>query len=395
MPALQLQVYKNLDEVNKSELDSSVLKTNLSLVDITSNPLNDNFNQPEIATICEQSLAHFEKLPKLFSSVCQNNILIPQQFIVEGEPQELSSLIDSVTSLFPSSSNFSDDSNTEHSISLSSNNNIITTSAVSIRRLANPNYLLDVTANKDSNESKTTIEPTITSENLLTRNVLNSTTPISSIASLNLSLTSNNQTSNSPELFNKSNLSNNVENSKSSRLANLSDFKTFKCGFKKDTPTSIWDSNLKNNKDLTSSSVIQLYNALQLNQSNKYDQTIFSTTYSSLYSAIQSHSNFDSPSNQENHIENESYSVEQKFLTTPSKSKSLKVIKLLSSSVEKRNARERTRVHTVNQAFHLLKNNLPSICGNTKRVSKLKILKAAVNYICSLNNLLSLAVNFY
>lgn len=57
-----------------------------------------------------------------------------------------------------------------------------------------------------------------------------------------------------------------------------------------------------------------------------------------------------------------------------------------SISVDKRNARERTRVHTVNQAFHLLKLQLPALRANIKRVSKLKILRAAVNYICLLDN---------
>ncbi|KAK6029769.1 Helix-loop-helix DNA-binding domain protein, partial [Ostertagia ostertagi] len=52
--------------------------------------------------------------------------------------------------------------------------------------------------------------------------------------------------------------------------------------------------------------------------------------------------------------------------------------------VAKRNARERTRVHTVNQAFVTLKFHLPSLRAHTKRVSKLKILNAAISYIDSL-----------
>nr|CDJ87367.1 Basic helix-loop-helix dimerisation region bHLH domain containing protein [Haemonchus contortus] len=52
--------------------------------------------------------------------------------------------------------------------------------------------------------------------------------------------------------------------------------------------------------------------------------------------------------------------------------------------VAKRNARERTRVHTVNQAFVTLKFHLPSLRAHTKRVSKLKILNAAICYIDSL-----------
>ncbi|GMR40752.1 hypothetical protein PMAYCL1PPCAC_10947, partial [Pristionchus mayeri] len=53
--------------------------------------------------------------------------------------------------------------------------------------------------------------------------------------------------------------------------------------------------------------------------------------------------------------------------------------------VAKRNARERTRVHTVNKAFHILKQRLPALRIHSKRVSKLRILKAAIVYI---NNLL-------
>ncbi|CAI4230758.1 unnamed protein product [Auanema sp. JU1783] len=49
--------------------------------------------------------------------------------------------------------------------------------------------------------------------------------------------------------------------------------------------------------------------------------------------------------------------------------------------VAKRNARERTRVHTVNQAFMVLKTHIPEIRSHTKRVSKLKILRAAINHI--------------
>uniref|UniRef100_A0A0N5CEL2 BHLH domain-containing protein n=1 Tax=Strongyloides papillosus TaxID=174720 RepID=A0A0N5CEL2_STREA len=57
-------------------------------------------------------------------------------------------------------------------------------------------------------------------------------------------------------------------------------------------------------------------------------------------------------------------------------------------AVEKRNARERTRVHTVNQAFLVLKHHIPALKIFTKRVSKLKILRAAILYIDTLSNLL-------
>ncbi|VDK87621.1 unnamed protein product [Onchocerca ochengi] len=56
--------------------------------------------------------------------------------------------------------------------------------------------------------------------------------------------------------------------------------------------------------------------------------------------------------------------------------------------VAKRNARERTRVHAVNQAFVALKFHLPAIRSNAKRVSKLKILRAAITYIGALTDLL-------
>uniref|UniRef100_A0A913IEB0 BHLH domain-containing protein n=1 Tax=Strongyloides stercoralis TaxID=6248 RepID=A0A913IEB0_STRER len=57
-------------------------------------------------------------------------------------------------------------------------------------------------------------------------------------------------------------------------------------------------------------------------------------------------------------------------------------------AVEKRNARERTRVHTVNQAFLVLKHHIPALRIFTKRVSKLKILRAAILYINTLSNVL-------
>lgn len=57
-------------------------------------------------------------------------------------------------------------------------------------------------------------------------------------------------------------------------------------------------------------------------------------------------------------------------------------------SVARRNARERKRVHTVNQMFSILKTRLPSLHQKTKRVSKLKILKAAMDYIYDLQDIL-------
>lgn len=57
-------------------------------------------------------------------------------------------------------------------------------------------------------------------------------------------------------------------------------------------------------------------------------------------------------------------------------------------SVARRNARERKRVHTVNQMFSILKTRLPSLQQKTKRVSKLKILKATMEYIYDLQDIL-------
>ncbi|VDN04406.1 unnamed protein product [Thelazia callipaeda] len=53
--------------------------------------------------------------------------------------------------------------------------------------------------------------------------------------------------------------------------------------------------------------------------------------------------------------------------------------------VARRNARERDRVYA---AFVTLKYHLPAIRSNTKRVSKLKILQAAISYIAALTDLL-------
>ncbi|VDK65871.1 unnamed protein product [Gongylonema pulchrum] len=60
--------------------------------------------------------------------------------------------------------------------------------------------------------------------------------------------------------------------------------------------------------------------------------------------------------------------------------------------VAKRNARERTRVHAVNQAFVTLKYHLPAVRSNTKRVSKLKILRAAISYITALTDMLHVSL---
>ncbi|KAF2355838.1 Myc-type basic helix-loop-helix (bHLH) domain [Trinorchestia longiramus] len=58
--------------------------------------------------------------------------------------------------------------------------------------------------------------------------------------------------------------------------------------------------------------------------------------------------------------------------------------------VERRNARERRRVQSVNSAFVRLRRALPShvVTGRGKRVSKVKTLKAAMNYIWTMQQLL-------
>ncbi|VDD87645.1 unnamed protein product [Enterobius vermicularis] len=63
--------------------------------------------------------------------------------------------------------------------------------------------------------------------------------------------------------------------------------------------------------------------------------------------------------------------------------------------VSKRNERERIRVSTVNQAFLALQRHLPSIRSHNKRVSKLRILKTAISYIQSLQDLLQVILKFF
>lgn len=56
--------------------------------------------------------------------------------------------------------------------------------------------------------------------------------------------------------------------------------------------------------------------------------------------------------------------------------------------VEKRNARERKRVKAVNEAFAKLRQMVPSVACRGKRVSKVKTLKKAVEYILELKRAL-------
>lgn len=64
-------------------------------------------------------------------------------------------------------------------------------------------------------------------------------------------------------------------------------------------------------------------------------------------------------------------------------------------SVEKRNARERFRVRAVNEAFVRLRRAIPSIAVRTKRVSKVKTLQKALQYIMELEFLLNTYQNAY
>lgn len=56
--------------------------------------------------------------------------------------------------------------------------------------------------------------------------------------------------------------------------------------------------------------------------------------------------------------------------------------------IEKRNARERCRVRAVNDAFGRLRRLIPVIKARRKRVSKVKTLRKAVQYIIELQQLL-------
>lgn len=64
--------------------------------------------------------------------------------------------------------------------------------------------------------------------------------------------------------------------------------------------------------------------------------------------------------------------------------------KKLSLSIEKRNVRERNRVRAINSAFQSLQLTIPSISTQNKRISKVKILMRAINYIKELETLLYL-----
>lgn len=57
--------------------------------------------------------------------------------------------------------------------------------------------------------------------------------------------------------------------------------------------------------------------------------------------------------------------------------------------MEKRNARERSRVRAVNEAFTKLRQMVPTLSQRNKRVSKVRILKKASAYIHELRQTLN------
>lgn len=57
-------------------------------------------------------------------------------------------------------------------------------------------------------------------------------------------------------------------------------------------------------------------------------------------------------------------------------------------SIQMRNARERNRVRAVNEAFARLRTVIPYTANRTKRVSKVKTLRKALEYITELQILL-------
>lgn len=60
-------------------------------------------------------------------------------------------------------------------------------------------------------------------------------------------------------------------------------------------------------------------------------------------------------------------------------------------SIQRRNERERSRVRAVNAAFIKLRQMVPTISSRNKRVSKVKTLQKALEYICELHNILEVS----
>lgn len=59
-------------------------------------------------------------------------------------------------------------------------------------------------------------------------------------------------------------------------------------------------------------------------------------------------------------------------------------------SIEKRNCRERHRVQVINKAFNDLRLAIPSIAYRNKRISKVKTLLKAIEYIVEMEQMLNL-----
>lgn len=71
------------------------------------------------------------------------------------------------------------------------------------------------------------------------------------------------------------------------------------------------------------------------------------------------------------------------------KSKRTPVVSPYTNSVQRRNERERKRVHQVNEGFASLRERLPNGAANQK-LSKVETLRCAVNYILELQDILSI-----
>ena len=89
--------------------------------------------------------------------------------------------------------------------------------------------------------------------------------------------------------------------------------------------------------------------------------------------------------------ENFSYSMPAKKKSSNRRSKHVPHHLRPAHLVEQRNTRERQRVHDVNQAFHILQTLLPFDENNpapSSRISKLRTLRTAVDYIEALQQIL-------
>ena len=65
-----------------------------------------------------------------------------------------------------------------------------------------------------------------------------------------------------------------------------------------------------------------------------------------------------------------------------------------SAGLNRRNARERCRIRTVNGAFDVLREHVPSGRQQGKKISKVETLKSAIEYIKALQEILEYSENF-